>query len=91
MNVNRVNAIVRQAREKSPPPVDVSARVIHTLRATARLEYAAVQRHANRSLAWFAATSMAVAASVAVGAYSAEAFASDPWMDILFALTGGVL
>jgi hypothetical protein len=91
MNVNGLDAIVRRAREEAPPPVDVSARVIRTLRAPACPGYAASPRHANRTLVWFAATSMAVAASVTVVAISAEAFASDPWMAMLFALSGGVL
>ena len=82
---------MRCAREETPPKVEVTTRVIDTLRAAQSLAHATTQRRANRSLAWVAVTSAVAAASVAIVAYHAETFNSDPWMVMLYALTGGVL
>ncbi len=85
-----LETLARRAKLEGVPTVSVANRVIATLADTKRTSPFA-QSAATRSFALAAACAVFAAAPTALLAVYLDAVASDPWIDLLYAATGGVL
>jgi hypothetical protein len=71
------------ARQETPPPMDVTHRVMRTLQARED----SVEHTFDRQWAWCAATSVALAALIAIPAAQAWLQLTDPMSGLLSALS----
>ena len=87
---NDIDRLAQRARQEPVPAVYVANRVVAPL-AGARPAPALTQIQTTRSLALAATLSATAAAPAAYLVFYIESVASDPWIDLLYAVTGGVL
>lgn len=82
--------LAQRAKQEPIPAVSVTNRVVATLVETVP-NPALIQALATRSFALAATFSAAIAAPAAYIVFYLDSVASDPWIDLLYAVTGGVL
>jgi len=87
---NDLETLARRAKLEAVPTVSVANRVIATL-ADTKTASSFAQAAATRSLAFAATCAAFLAAPAALMAVYLDAVSSDPWIDLLYAVTGGVL
>ena len=85
-----LKTLARRAKLEDIPAVSVTGRVLATLADTKRVSPFA-RAAATRSFALAATCAVFAAAPTALLAVYLDTVASDPWIDLLYALTGGVL
>ncbi|MBX7255588.1 MAG: hypothetical protein K1Y02_04420 [Candidatus Hydrogenedentes bacterium] len=89
-SLNDLERLAQRAKQDVAPSVSVAGHVIATL-AENRSAPSVLPILAMRSFALAASFSAAIAAPAAYLVFYLDSVASDPWIDLLYAVTGGVL